>query len=235
MANSAFVRCLLTPPHCFVAGCVVLQIAYKANSNPYSVDPVVDPWFEPTILVFGSIHIVMSLLITLTFVINKWPRGDGAEKYAQIRTKTPQFLYYGVFSLFSGLGLTDNFFFALHLVMQVQSDPKLTRAMSAVTRNGGELASVFTFLIVLVYIFSAISFRHFRADYVTEDGQYCDTLYECFATNLVFGMTAGAGTREVLVRDRVLRGHHHDALHGRARHRGGWPHLLPRCSAAFFC
>lgn len=213
----------------------MLQIAYKANSNPYSVDPVVDPWFEPTILVFGSIHIVMSLLITLTFVINKWPRGDGAEKYAQIRTKTPQFLYYGVFSLFSGLGLTDNFFFALHLVMQVQSDPKLTRAMSAVTRNGGELASVFTFLIVLVYIFSAISFRHFRADYVTEDGQYCDTLYECFATNLVFGMTAGAGTREVLVRDRVLRGHHHDALHGRARHRGGWPHLLPRCSAAFFC
>lgn len=35
-------------------------------------------------------------------------------------------------------------------------------------------------------------------DYEAENGQYCDTLLQCFTTTAVYGMTAGGGTREVL-------------------------------------
>lgn len=125
-----------------------MLVAYKADmSKPYSTVPITKDWFEPVLIVLGTLHIIMSLMLTTTFVINKWPRGDYNEKWVQVKAKLPEFVGQGLFLAFSVLGFQDTFFFAIHLFLQVQSDPKLERAVLAVTRNGKELTSVFLFIL----------------------------------------------------------------------------------------
>lgn len=89
-------------------------------------------------------------------------------------------------------------FYGIHVLHLAQGNAKLVRALQAVTNNGSELLAVMMLIISFVYVFSVFGFLFFRVDFDAEDGRYCDTLGQCFGTVLMYGMTAGAGTREVL-------------------------------------
>ena len=57
------------------------------------------------------------------------------------------------------------------------------------------LVSTFFFLIIIVYIFSFIAFKRFSKEYTNANGFeiYCDTLSNCLASTLAYGMRAGGG------------------------------------------
>ena len=101
-------------------------------------------------------------------------------------------------SMFVEWGDYSAAFYGIHVLHLAQGNAKLVRALQAVTNNGSELLAVMMLIISFVYVFSVFGFLFFRVDFDAEEGRYCDTLGQCFGTVLMYGMTAGAGTREVL-------------------------------------
>ena len=128
-----------------------------------------------------------AIIITSEFFVNETELNSGA-------------IYYVLYVTFSALGLVfHGYFYAFHLVHIVRDHDMLNRAIESITRNGVSLLAVTALAITVVYVFSMVAFLFFRVDYDTEEGKYCDSLFQCFATTLTWGLTHGGGLREVLL------------------------------------
>lgn len=166
---------------------VAMLVAYKAPDSPYEITPVLPVWFDILLPVLGTIHFVLAIVITSEFFVNESELTSGA-------------VYHIIFVLFSFLGLFfHGYFYAFHLVHIVRDHDMLNRAIESITRNGASLLAVTALAITAVYVFSIVAFLFFRMDYDSEDGKYCDSLLQCFATTLTWGLTHGGGLREVLL------------------------------------
>jgi inositol 1,4,5-triphosphate receptor type 1 len=154
--------------------------------------------------VFGIVHLLACVGITSEYVINNAPRFNRHNKVnflKELGRAGGNLAYYLMLSVTSVLALGNErlaVFYCIHVLHLVPGTPKLERGVNSVVRPFWELVAVFALVVSVVYIFSVIGFIFFRMDFITEDGQFCDTLGQCFTTMLMFGMTAGAGTREVL-------------------------------------
>lgn len=62
-------------------------------------------------------------------------------------------------------------------------------------------AIVLTFVLIMaiVYLYSVMGFMWFREDYYFEDRYTCESLLQCFATTLNFGMRSPGGVGDILV------------------------------------
>jgi hypothetical protein len=70
------------------------------------------------------------------------------------------------------------------------------------------LISTFSFLVIVVYIFAFLAFESFSAEYQAATGpddpnapgynMYCDTLLNCLASTLNYGMRAGGGIGDTI-------------------------------------
>eukprot|EP00041_Stephanoeca_diplocostata_P038566 m.1528282 g.1528282 ORF g.1528282 m.1528282 type:complete len:3000 (-) comp25237_c1_seq15:596-9595(-) len=165
---------------------IAMLAAYDASTDPNQIEPLVPDWFDPTLVFLGSLHVLSSIAIAIEFFLNN----KGLSLTA---------VYYFLFLALSVLGLFfDGIFYAFHTLHIVEGNDMLQRAMESVTRNGKSLWEIARLIATIVYIFSLVSFLFFRFDYFAEDGQYCDTLIDCFATTLSYGLTHGGGPREFL-------------------------------------
>jgi len=97
-------------------------------------------------------------------------------------------LYHVLFLLMSILGLvTYGYTYCFHLLHIVVSNDILTRVLQSVTKNGLSLLWVAALGVVVIYIYSVITFAYFRSSFNVVDYMYCDNMWQCFLTSLNMG------------------------------------------------
>eukprot|EP00040_Diaphanoeca_grandis_P036640 m.234491 g.234491 ORF g.234491 m.234491 type:complete len:2978 (-) comp33655_c0_seq5:398-9331(-) len=168
---------------------LVMLVAYTAPTNPDEAEPVSPAWFQTTIYVLGSIHVLLSVVIAGEHLINNL-------KFPPSASTT----YHVMFVVCSFLGLFYHaYFFAFHTLHIVSDNDILQRAIESITRNGISLLSVTVLAMTVVYLFAVVAFLLFRRDYDEDDGHYCNSLLQCFVTTLTYGLTHGGGPREAFL------------------------------------
>jgi hypothetical protein len=151
-------------------------------------------WFEMSLLIFGSLHVAVSLGVTVQYFVNV----SSGENFIQLLTSGGTSLYYVMFFAASIAGLFYNgYFYAFHLLYIVQNNKDLKSAVSAITYNGKGLLWVSFLTVTIVFLFSVIMFLFYREDFDAESGLFCNSLIDCFATILGTAMEEG-GIRIVL-------------------------------------
>eukprot|EP00056_Hartaetosiga_gracilis_P010415 m.153526 g.153526 ORF g.153526 m.153526 type:complete len:2653 (+) comp13309_c1_seq5:67-8025(+) len=125
------------------------------------------------------------------------------EDDSSTRTMTPIFsgnsLYYILLVVFSVLGIFFNgYFYCFHLLHIVVGNDILLRVLQSVTKNGVSLLWVAALMIVVIYIYSLISFAFLRKNFNEDDGAFCQTAFQCFITSLRLGLMSGGGLGEAL-------------------------------------
>jgi len=178
------------------------QLANVTSQTNAGITPLDLPeWYPTALYTLGGSHLFVALGVVAEYGLRNWAMLK--ENWA---AEVPNALYHIIFLGCSVAGLFFNgYFYAFHLLHIVQNNDELQRAILAVTYNGRALLLVTALSIVLVYIFSLVSFLFFRNDFNSEDaGAYCDTLGECFATITVFGFTHGGGLREAFGSDKYM-------------------------------
>jgi hypothetical protein len=176
--------------------------ANVTSENADAITPLSLPsWFETPFYILGVLHLFVSIAVVAEYGLRNWSMlKDDWGWLAEV----PNAVYHLVFLDCSVAGLFMNgYWYAFHLLHIVQNNDNLQRAILAVTYNGRALLLVTMLAMIIVYIFSLVAFLFFRNDFNTEeDGAYCDTLAECFATVTAFGFTHGGGTREAFGADK---------------------------------
>merc|ERR1711935_411935 len=94
--------------------------------------------------------------------------------------------------------LVKGYFFGFHLLHIVQNNEILEKSVSAITHNGMALVNIFFLIMKIIFIFSIFAFLWLRSDFRDEDGMHCNSLRDCFATQLSNSLVQGGGMREVL-------------------------------------
>ena len=130
------------------------------------------------------------------------------------------FQYYILYFSISVLGfLSDELFYSLQLLDVVVRFPALTDVVKAVTLNTNKLLSTGLLAMVIIYIFTTISFFYlqdtlydyainaFDSDWVGEN--MCESMFQCYLTIIDKGLTLGGGigdyTESVNYRDETIK------------------------------
>ena len=88
--------------------------------------------------------------------------------------------------------------YCIHLLDIVARSPILKNVLRAVTEHASSLLLTALLAIVIVYMYSIISFYGFRDSY-NVDGLECSTIFKCWVSNLNYGLRSGGGIGDVLV------------------------------------
>lgn len=120
--------------------------------------------------------------------------------FLQDRSFQYYILYFGI----SVLGfLSDELFYSLQLLDVIVRFPSLTDVVKAVTLNTNKLLSTGLLAMVIIYIFTTISFFYlqdtlydyainaFDSDWVGEN--MCESMFQCYLTIIDKGLTLGGG------------------------------------------
>eukprot|EP00051_Salpingoeca_urceolata_P021905 m.350050 g.350050 ORF g.350050 m.350050 type:complete len:1958 (+) comp19886_c0_seq3:2025-7898(+) len=230
---SVFTRTMLSKTSLFDLALIMLTIAihvlilvsWTASVDPNELLPNFrNSWFTSVLPVVGVIHIVLSALVAITFLMAQPPSlratlqslpfgnrikkfffpttGEGHRTETSLLTLEP--LYYIALVAFSIAGLfTDGYFYCFHLFHVVVNNQILLRVIQSVTKNGLSLLWVATLMVIVIYTYSMIVFAVFRnkvnPDRDSDLGGFCETAFQCFVTNLKNGLLAGGGLGETLV------------------------------------
>ena len=152
-------------------------------------------WHATANLVLGVMHVIVSFGVVVQYFVNQ-STGEGALK---LLTGDPSSsLYFVSFLGFSIAGLfTHGYCYVFHLLYIVQNNKDLKSAVNAVTFNGKSLLWVAFLTVTIIYMFTFFSFVFFREDFDNNEGMYCNTLTNCFAT-LIANSLEGGGIRDQL-------------------------------------
>lgn len=114
------------------------------------------------------------------------------------------FQYYILYFCISILGfLSDELFYSLQLLDVVVRFPSLTDVVKAVTLNTNKLLATGLLAMVIIYIFTTVSFFYlqdtlydyaingFDSDWVGEN--MCESMFQCYLTIIDKGLTLGGG------------------------------------------
>ena len=130
------------------------------------------------------------------------------------------FQYYILYFAISVLGfLSDELFYSLQLLDVIVRFPALTDVVKAVTLNTNKLLSTGLLAMVIIYIFTTISFFYlqdtlydyainaFDSDWVGEN--MCESMFQCYLTIIDKGLTLGGGigdyTESINYRDEQIK------------------------------
>jgi hypothetical protein len=156
-----------------------------------------DGWFDLANTIVGIMHVIVSFGVVMQYFVNQ-STGEGIK--VLLTADYTASSYYVLFFAFSVAGLfSHGYFYIYHLLHIVQNNKDLQSAVNAVTYNGKSLLWVAFLTLTVVYIFSFFSFIFFRRDYINDDGMYCNSLLDCFAT-LIGNVDSGG------IRDRIGSG-----------------------------
>ena len=112
-------------------------------------------------------------------------------------------LYHLAFLAMSILGFFfSGYTYCFHLLHVVVSNDILIRVLQSVTKNGSALIWVSILGVVIIYIYSVISFAFYRGSFDYQSDLWCDSLWECFLTCLDWGLRDGLG--DVLAADNFV-------------------------------
>eukprot|EP00049_Salpingoeca_infusionum_P011225 m.193039 g.193039 ORF g.193039 m.193039 type:complete len:2533 (-) comp14875_c0_seq1:808-8406(-) len=195
---------------------IVMLIAWRAperdGDGNYVILPQIDEKYMTALYALGGIQAFFSLLVFLAFFIINPPSfkasfawflpADGAAEESHNSEHSifgAMQLYYLLLVPMSALGIKySGYFFCYHLFHIVIGNDILLRVMQAVTKNGQSLLWVALLMCIVIYTYSFITFAALREEYSVPDGYHCETLLECFVTNLKWGLLNGGGLGEGL-------------------------------------
>eukprot|EP00049_Salpingoeca_infusionum_P018394 m.357042 g.357042 ORF g.357042 m.357042 type:complete len:2607 (+) comp17695_c0_seq1:174-7994(+) len=179
--------------------------------------PITSPWYDSALLAFGAIHLFLSLLVTSSYFVLKPPSLHATlmslpfgsrliDKYnieEPSGTRESPFsissIYHLCLVLFSILGIFYyGYFYCFHLLHVIVGNDILLRVIKAVTLNGISLLWVAALMVIVIYIYSLVSFAFLRRNFNVEDGAFCQTEFQCFVTSLRLGLMSGGGLGEAL-------------------------------------
>jgi hypothetical protein len=108
-------------------------------------------------------------------------------------------LYYIAILVCSILGnMYSGYTFAFCLLHIVVGNDILERVGQSVTANGTSLLWVALLLVIVIYIYSLAGFAFYRDFYDRDEGAFCYTMVECFASSLRLGLVSGGGIGDAL-------------------------------------
>ena len=140
----------------------------------------------PTVLyTLGAVHVILALFIFTDHLV-KNVLSD--KSFYMKRSGILLNLYYLMILGFSIGGLFRPQCYAFHLLHVVMNNKVLKNATRSITYNGRTLLFVGLLGIIVIYCFSMISFTWLRVSYEITDGMYCETLWQCFLTNILAGL-----------------------------------------------
>ena len=99
---------------------------------------------------------------------------------------------YGYF-LVSILAVYEPVFYAFLLLDIIKQTPELANVLKAITINFRQLLLTMWLGVILIYLFSVVSFVFYATYYDLERGLYCYNLWNCFFTTLNIGVRSGGG------------------------------------------
>jgi inositol 1,4,5-triphosphate receptor type 1 len=103
----------------------------------------------------------------------------------------PLFVYYCSYFVVSVLGVCwSPFFFSYHVLDLVNHISLLAYALQAVKESGFTLLATFVLGVIILYIFSIISFVFFRNQYNMEGISDCGSMLNCFVMHIDYGLRA---------------------------------------------
>jgi len=112
--------------------------------------------------------------------------------------------YHVLLLVMSVLGLLFyGYAFCIHLLHIVMGNDILRRVIQAVTRQVKSLAYVGALLMIIIYIYSVISFAVMRNYFDPSEGAYCNTMFQCFVSSTRLGLLSGGGLGDALPMDAV--------------------------------
>lgn len=89
------------------------------------------------------------------------------------------FLYHVAIVVFSVLGVVfHGYFFSVHLFHIVIGNHLLIQVIRAVTSKGTALLWLAALMVVIIYIYSLISFAFLRKAFDPEEGAFCQTAFQ---------------------------------------------------------
>ncbi|ORY00198.1 hypothetical protein K493DRAFT_348021 [Basidiobolus meristosporus CBS 931.73] len=107
-------------------------------------------------------------------------------------------LYHVFMVILSLCGLRYPMLYSIHLLDFIYRDQILQGVIASVTVNINSLTKTVLLGVIIVYAYSVVGFVYFRHSFDSEQGYYCDTLFDCFITVLAYGIRAGGGLGDVL-------------------------------------
>ncbi|ORX85369.1 hypothetical protein K493DRAFT_341790 [Basidiobolus meristosporus CBS 931.73] len=110
----------------------------------------------------------------------------------------PKALYHVFMVLLSIGGLRYHMLYSIHLLDFIYRDQILQGVIASVTVNINSLTKTVLLGVIIIYVYSVVGFVYFRHSFDSEQGLYCDTLFDCFITVLAYGIRAGGGLGDIL-------------------------------------
>eukprot|EP00045_Choanoeca_perplexa_P018056 m.276491 g.276491 ORF g.276491 m.276491 type:complete len:2614 (+) comp17698_c0_seq3:125-7966(+) len=185
-------------------------------------------WYDEGLAIMGTIHIVFTLLVATAYFLLNPPSfsaaiqsifGDEdtiqatyptfmATSLTELLDDSPgtktspfslMFLYHVALIVFSILGVFyHGYFYCFALFHIVVGNAILVRVIRAVTQNSKSLLWLAVLLVIVIYVYSLISFAFLRKSFDEAEGAYCQTAFQCFITSLRLGLISGGGLGEAL-------------------------------------
>lgn len=186
--------------------CFMMLVAFKVDPNmemdqqentTYFPIEEGNSWYGTCLQVFGWMHVAVSFGVMLEYLVNN------SASWSSLTFGGV--LYYVLFFACSVAGvLMKGYFFGFHLLHVIQNNDTLNKAVSAVTHNGWVLWHIFFLIMKIIFIFSIFAFLFLRSDFNDADGMHCNSLRDCFATQLSTSLVLGGGMRELVPFDTFI-------------------------------
>ena len=183
--------------------CLMMLVAFQVDPRLDAIAqennthfPLVEgnQWYQRMLWVFGGMHVLISVGVCAEYFVNNSATLSSLSVGGVV--------YYSLFFGCSVAGLlVKGYFFGFHLLHVIQDNEVLNKAVTAVTHNGWVLWHILFLIMKIIFIFSIFSFLWLRSDFIDADGMHCNSLRDCFATQLSNSLVQGGGMREVLPYD----------------------------------
>ena len=99
----------------------------------------------------------------------------------------PWWIYHLIYLVLSCVGTIYFPVFAFHMLDIPFRNPQVQSVVQAVTTNGVSLLLTAGLGLTVIYLYSVVGFFTLRELYSIPNGMYCDTLWDCFITNYLWG------------------------------------------------
>ena len=112
-------------------------------------------------------------------------------------------LYYTYsYFMISMIAVYEPVFYPWILLDMIKQTPELGNVLKSVTQNFRQLILTMWLGVILIYLFTIVSFVYYKG-YYEGDNLYCHDLWNCFFSTLNMGIRSGGGVGDVLVTPEV--------------------------------
>lgn len=168
---------------------ILILATWQADPDPTVIMPVVESWYQPVIYALGAAHILISFLVVSAHFM-----GHPVQSAGDVLRFSN--LYHLVFFACSVAGIaTSGYFYCFHLLHVIANNDILKRVLRSITQNGLSLLNVLMLAIIVIYIYSVVSFAFLRASFDPSQNIYlwCENMWQCFLTCLTMGLQEPLG------------------------------------------